>query len=129
MAKTILIVDTSPLMRRVVERSIRLAGLDSGQVLEASDGTEALAVARQHHPDLILTDLNLREMGGLELLRQLRSPEGEDSNGLHEVPVVIITSQAGEAHVLEALALGASGYIRKPFTSDQVKDYIAPLLD
>ena len=122
MPKTILIVDGSPVMRRVVERSLRLSGLESGHVLEAADGTEALNLASQNLPDLILTELNLAGLNGLELLRQLRQ-----SDATKAVPVVIITSEAGESHVLEALSLGAHGYIRKPFTSDQVKDYIAPL--
>ncbi|HUX65976.1 MAG TPA: response regulator [Terriglobales bacterium] len=122
MSKTILIVDGSPVMRRVVERSLRLAGLEAQQVYEAGDGKEALSLAQQHQPDLILTDLNLAGMDGMELLRQLREAEATRA-----VPVVIVTSQAGEAHVLEALELGAQGYIRKPFTADQVRDYIAPL--
>lgn len=122
MSKTILIADGSPVMRRVVERSLRLAGLEAQQVYEAGDGQEALNLAQQHIPDLILTDLNLAGMDGLQLLRKLRETEA-----IREVPVVIITSQAGEAHVLEALELGARGFIRKPFTADQVRDYIAPL--
>lgn len=122
MSKTILIVDGSPVMRRVVERSLRLAGLEAQQVYEAGDGNEAFSLAQQHQPDLILTDLNLAGIDGMQLLRQLREAEPT-----REVPVVIITSQAGEAHVLEALELGARGYIRKPFTADQVRDYIAPL--
>lgn len=116
-------------MRRVVERSLRLAGLDSGQVVEAADGVEALAVARQRQPDLILTDLNLPNMDGLDLLRQLRQGDGEGGEATRNIPVVIITSEAGETQVLEALALGACGYIRKPFTADQIKDYITPLLN
>ena len=119
---TILIVDGSPVMRRVVERSLRMAGLESGRVLEAADGQEALNLAGQNSPDLILTELNLAELDGLELLRQLRQTPATEA-----IPVVIITSEAGEKHVLDALALGASGYIRKPFTSEQVKDYIGPL--
>lgn len=122
MAKRILIVDGSPVMRRIIERSLRLAGLELGEVVEAADGTEALAATQQREFDLILTDLNLGAPDGLELLRQLRQAEATRT-----VPVVIITSQAGEAHVLEALTLGARGYIRKPFTADQVKEYIAPL--
>ncbi len=122
MSKTILIVDGSPVMRRVVERSLRLAGLEAQQVYEAGDGKEALSLAQQHQPALLLTDLNLTGMDGMELLRQLREAEATRA-----VPVVIVTSQAGEAHVLEALELGAQGYIRKPFTADQVRDYIAPL--
>ena len=128
MAKTILIADPFPMMRRVIERSLRLAGLDAGQVLEASDGEEALTLARQRKLDLVLTDVNLTGRTGMELLRQMRQSEGDENKVLREVPVVIISSQAAEAQVLEALSLGAHGYIRKPFTAEQVKEYIAPLL-
>lgn len=127
-AKTILIADASPMMRRVVERSLRLAGLDAGQVLEASEGAEALSLARQRRLDLVLTDVNLVGMSGLEMLRELRQTEGDDAQAVRDVPVVIISSQAAESQVLEALSLGAQGYIRKPFTSEQIKEYILPLL-
>ncbi|HXE31840.1 MAG TPA: response regulator [Terriglobales bacterium] len=122
MAKSILIVDASPVMRRIIERSLRMAGLELGRVWEAADGEAALRLALEHRPELVLTELNLAAMSGLDLLRQLRAAEAT-----RDVPVVIITSQAGEAHVRQALALGAGGYIRKPFTADQVKDYIVPL--
>ncbi|HEY7839536.1 MAG TPA: response regulator [Terriglobales bacterium] len=121
-AKAILIVDASPIMRRVIERALRLAGIEWGQIVEAADGAEALALAQQRRFDLVLTDINLPGMNGLELLRQLRQAAATST-----MPVVIITSQGGESHVLEALSLGAQGYIRKPFTADQVKEYIAPL--
>jgi len=122
MTKTVLIVDGSPVMRRVVERSLRLAGLELMRVLDAADAAEALALAQQHRLDLVLTDLNLSAMDGLDLMRNLRQ-----NDVTRDVPIVVITSQAGESYVMEALALGARGYIRKPFTADQVKEYIAPL--
>lgn len=121
-AKAVLIVDGSAVMRRVIERALRLAGLETAQIVDAADGAEALELARQRSLDLILTDLNLAAMSGIELLRQLRESEATRS-----IPVVIITSQAGESFVMEALSLGAQGYIRKPFTADQIKQYVAPL--
>jgi two-component system chemotaxis response regulator CheY len=122
MSRTVLIADGSQVMRRVVERSLRLAGLDAQQVYEASDGNEALALAQQHRPDIVLADISLAGMDGLQLLRQLRQAEET-----RDTPVVFISSQAVESQVAEALELGCNGYIRKPFTGDQVKDYIAPL--
>jgi CheY-like chemotaxis protein len=122
MSKTVLIVDGSTVMRRVIERSLHLAGLELQQVVEASNGTEALAAIEQHHPDIVLAEIKLEEVSGLDLLRRLR--EAEETRTL---PFIFISSQAGESQVAEALSLGAQGLIRKPFTADQVKDYIAPL--
>jgi two-component system chemotaxis response regulator CheY len=119
----VLIVDDSSVMRKIVGRSLRQAGLDVLQVLEASNGSEALTLARDNPLDLILSDINMPQMDGLEFVRQLRTIESA-----HETPVVMITTEAGEAHVVQALSLGASGYIRKPFTPEQIKERIIPLL-
>ncbi|MGH9488539.1 MAG: response regulator [Terriglobales bacterium] len=122
MNRTVLIVDPAPVMRRVVERSLRLAGLEMQQVFEASDGQEALNLVTQQHPGLVLSELALDGVDGLQLLRQIRSEEATRT-----LPLVFVSSQAGEAQVNEALELGAQGYIRKPFTADQIKEYILPL--
>jgi two-component system chemotaxis response regulator CheY len=119
----VLIVDDSSVMRKIVGRSLRQAGLEVQEVLEASNGSEALTVAREKPLDLILSDINMPLMDGLEFVRQLRSIEAAQ-----DVPVVMITTEAGEAHVVQALSSGASGYIRKPFTPDQIKERVIPLL-
>jgi two-component system chemotaxis response regulator CheY len=119
----VLIVDDSSVMRKIVGRSLRQAGLEMQEVLEASNGSEALTVVREKPLDLILSDINMPQMDGLEFVRQLRGIESA-----HDVPVVMITTEAGEAHVVQALSSGASGYIRKPFTPDQIKERVIPLL-
>lgn len=119
----VLIVDDSSVMRKIVGRALRQAGLEMEQVLEASNGSEALTVAREHPLDLILSDINMPMMDGLEFVRQLRTIEAAQ-----DIPVVMITTEAGEAHVVQALSSGASGYIRKPFTPDQIKERVIPLL-
>lgn len=118
-----LIVDDSSVMRKIVERALRQAGLALGEVLEASNGIEALGLLARKRVDLILSDINMPNMDGLEFLRQLR-----DQNLAPDVPVVMITTESSEEHVRNAIAAGAQGYIRKPFTSEQVKDRILPLL-
>jgi len=118
-----LIVDDSSVMRKIVERALRQAGLALGEVLEASNGVEALGLLARKRVDLILSDINMPNMDGLEFLRQLR-----DQNLAPDVPVVMITTESSEEHVRNAIAAGAQGYIRKPFTSEQVKDRILPLL-
>jgi len=120
---SVLIVDDSSVMRKIVGRSLRQAGLDVAQVLEASNGSEALSLARDNTLDLILSDINMPLMDGLEFVKQLRGIESAQ-----QIPVVMITTEAGEAHVVQALSLGASAYIRKPFTPEQIKERVIPLL-
>jgi len=119
----VLIVDDSSVMRKIVGRSLRQAGLEILDILEASNGTEALSIARENSLDLILSDINMPLMDGLEFVRQVRSIEAAQ-----QVPIIMITTEAGEAHVVQALSLGASGYIRKPFTPEQIKELVIPLL-
>jgi len=118
-----LIVDDSSVMRKIVERSLRQAGLDLESIVEASNGAEALAVLQTNVVDLILCDINMPVMDGLEFVRQVHTV-----GNAKDVPIVMITTEGSEAHVVQALSAGARGYIRKPFTPDQVKEHVLPLL-
>jgi two-component system chemotaxis response regulator CheY len=118
-----LIVDDSSVMRKIVERSLRQAGLSMAQVFEASDGAEALAIVQSNKLDIILCDINMPVMDGLEFVKQLAGVENAKG-----VPVVMITTEGSEGHVVQALSAGARGYLRKPFTSDQVKEHVLPVL-
>jgi len=122
-ALRVLIVDDSSVMRKIVSRSLRQAGLEIQEVFEASNGVEALARMQETRVDLILSDINMPAMDGLELVRQLQAVENAKG-----VPIVMITTEAGESHVVQALSSGARGYIRKPFSPDQIRDRIFPLL-
>jgi two-component system chemotaxis response regulator CheY len=119
-----LIVDDSSVMRKIVERSLRQAGLDLVTVHEAGSGTEGLDLLKSTEVDLILSDINMPSMDGLEFLRQLRG-----LNLAPGVPVVMITTESSEEHVKQAILSGAQGYIRKPFTAEQVKERVLPLLN
>jgi two-component system chemotaxis response regulator CheY len=118
-----LIVDDSSVMRKIVERSLRQAGLDLSSVMEAGNGAEALGILDANPVDLILSDINMPVMDGLEFVRQLQTVEK-----LRGIPVVMITTEGSESNVVQALSLGAKGYIRKPFTPDQVKEHVLPVL-
>ena len=122
-ALRILIVDDSPVMRKIIDCSLRLAGLELKEVFEASNGVEALERMQQTRVDLILSDVNMPDMDGLELVRQLQGVENAEG-----VPIVMVTTDAGEAHVAPALSSGPRGCIRKPFSPDQIKELIIPLL-
>jgi two-component system chemotaxis response regulator CheY len=119
-----LIVDDSSVMRKIVERSLRQAGLDPLVVLEAGSGVEGLELLRTQKVDLILSDINMPSMDGLEFLRQLRA-----QNLAPGVPVVMITTESSMEFVQQAIQAGAQGYIRKPFTAEQVKERVLPLLN
>lgn len=118
-----LIIDDSSVMRKIVERSLRQAGIELSEVMEAGSGVEALAALQSKKPDLILSDINMPAMNGLEFVKKL-----QDFDNMKDVPVVMITTEASESHVVEALSYGAKGYIRKPFTPDQVKEHVLPLV-
>jgi two-component system chemotaxis response regulator CheY len=119
----VLIVDDSSVMRKIVERSLRQAGLEPMTVVEAGSGVDGLEVLRSQTVQLILSDINMPSMDGLEFLRQIRS-----QNLAAGVPVVMITTESSEEHVKQAILSGAQGYIRKPFTAEQVKERVLPLL-
>lgn len=110
-------------MRKIVERSLRQAGVELEKVTEAGNGAEALASLQDNPVDLILCDINMPVMDGLEFVRE--AAKLECAKG---VPIVMITTEGSESHVVQALSAGARGYIRKPFTPDQVKEHVLPVL-
>ncbi|MGD0294375.1 MAG: response regulator [Terracidiphilus sp.] len=118
-----LIVDDSSVMRKIVERSLRQAGLDELVVYEASSGSEGLALLKVQQVDLILTDINMPAMDGLEFIRLVRA-----QNLAPGIPVVMITTESSMEYVQQAIVAGAQSYIRKPFTAEQVKERVLPLL-
>jgi two-component system chemotaxis response regulator CheY len=118
-----LIVDDSSVMRKIVARALQQGGVSIGEILEAGNGAEALDILRQQRVDLVLSDINMPVMDGLEFVRQLQSVE--NARG---IPVVMITTEGSESHVMQAISCGARGYIRKPFTPDQMKQSVLPLL-
>jgi len=119
----VLIIDDSSVMRKIVERSLRQAGLDLEKVVEAANGAEALAALQDNVVDLILCDINMPVMDGLEFVRQVATVKSAKG-----VPIVMITTEGSESRVVAALSAGARGYIRKPFTPDQVKEHVLSLL-
>ena len=119
----VLIVDDSSVMRKIVERALRQSELELETVFEAGNGAEGLELLGSKQVELILTDINMPAMDGLEFLRQLRA-----RNIAAGVPVVMITTESSEEHVKAAIQSGARAYIRKPFNAEQVKERVVPLL-
>lgn len=123
MALDVLIVDDSAAIRKILQRVLVQADVSLGTVHEASDGLEALEKVKLGKVGLILSDINMPNMDGLELLGKLRQQEA-----LTSVPIIMITTEGSQHKVMQALQLGANGYVRKPFTAEQIKEKLAGLI-
>ncbi len=118
----VLVVDDSMLIRQVVKKVLKQTGLDVDQFLEAGDGQQALDIIQKEELALVLCDINMPTMDGLEMLMQLR--QMDDKNDL---PVIMITTEGSKETIQEAMDLGANGYILKPFTPEAVAEQLIPL--
>ena len=124
MDSDVLVVDDSAAIRKILTRVLRQTGMAIQTIHEAGDGQDALAVMAQQRIDLVLSDINMPKMDGLQLLASIKA-----SPQWNRIPVVMITTEGGETKVAEAVRLGAAGYVRKPFTADQIKEKLVGILE
>ncbi len=120
MGKTILSVDDAATMRKMVSFTLRGAG---HEVLEAPDGASALAVLRSRLVDLVITDIHMPNMNGIELTRQLRALPA-----FGRLPILLLTTESDPGKKAEGRAAGATGWIVKPFSQEQLLAIVAKLL-
>ncbi len=119
----VLVVDDSAAIRKILQRVLLQTELPLGTILEAGDGFEAIERLKANNIGLVLADINMPNMDGLELLRKMReNPQWKS------IPVVMITTEGSQQKVLEAADLGAAGYVRKPFTAEQIKEKLLGLV-
>ena len=119
----VLIVDDSVAMRKILMRTLEHTGLAVSEIVTAGNGQEAVYEVQKGGVDLVLTDIDMPVMDGLEFLKQLGTIEAAKG-----VPVIVITTEGSQSRVVEALKDGAKGYIRKPFTASQVREKLQTLL-
>lgn len=119
-AQTILAVDDSASMRQMVRYTLEGAGY---KVLQASDGIEALELAKNGTADLVLTDVNMPRMDGIELVRELRA-----LSSYKFVPMLVLTTESGQETKMRGKQAGATGWIVKPFNPGQLLATIARVL-
>jgi len=117
----VLFVEDSPTMRRIIHNSLNRIGFDD--VVEAEHGLDALEKIREYEFDLILTDWNMPEMDGEQLVEHLRK-----NPRYKETPIIMITTRGMHDDVITAVRLGVNGYIVKPFTPDVLKKKISDIL-
>lgn len=116
MSFNVLIVDDSRSMRAVIKKTILMSGFKVDQCLEAGNGREALDVLAKAWVDVIILDINMPEMNGLEFLEELK----KDSL-LKAIPVIVISTESSEKRIQNAFDLGAKGFIKKPFLPEEIK--------
>jgi two-component system, chemotaxis family, chemotaxis protein CheY len=119
----VLIVDDSAAIRKILQRVLRQTEIPIGTIYEAGDGLEALAKLQAQPIGLILSDINMPNMDGLELLSKVRAEQA-----WQRLPMLMVSTEGTQAKVLEAVERGASGYVRKPFTAEQIKEKLVGLI-
>jgi two-component system chemotaxis response regulator CheY len=120
MTKRILTVDDSASMRQMVSFTLKEAGYD---VVEASDGEDALSKLEGNHMDMVITDLNMPKLDGMELVRRVRAMPRH-----RFVPIVMLTTEAGSDKKAECKSAGATGWIVKPFKPAQLLSVVEKVM-
>ena len=113
----VLIVDDSPAMRMFIRRVLDLSGMEVGRCLEAANGEEALCLLEDNWVDVVLTDINMPQMDGEELLRRMSG-----NRVLRLTPVVVVSTDRTEGRIETMMTLGARGYVTKPFAPETLRE-------
>ena len=120
----ILVVDDFSTMRRIVTNVLRQLGFDS--IVEAEDGAKALHVLESQKIDFVITDWNMPQMSGLDLLKAIRASEDER---MAKIPVLMVTAEALQENILAAAKAGVNNYIIKPFDANTLAEKINKIFD
>ena len=116
----VLVVDDAPTMRRIVRGLLRELGLKN--VREADDGTTALQALKTKKADLVVSDWNMPQMTGIDLLRAIR-----EDGALKDIPVLMVTAESKKENIMEAVQAGVNNYIVKPFNAKTLEDKLAKI--
>ncbi len=113
MSKRVLVADDSSTMRKIILRSLQAVGVPEAK--EANDGAEAISMFKPGEYDLVLTDWNMPNKNGLEVIQEIRK---QDAN----VKIIMVTTEAEKSRVLEAIQAGVTDYLVKPFTAETLRE-------
>jgi two-component system, chemotaxis family, chemotaxis protein CheY len=120
MSLNVLVADDSGTMRKIIIRSLQSLGIQTAT--EAKDGEEAVALFKKGGIDLVLTDWNMPGKTGLDVIRDIRADN-------KDVPIIMITTEAEKSRVLEAIQVGVSDYIIKPFEADVLREKLKKFVE
>ncbi len=119
MGMNVLIVDDSSLTRKAIRRIVDMIALDVERIFEAENGVGALKILDEAHIQLVLADLNMPEMGGIEMIYRMRGNEAT-----RDIPVVIVSTESSTTVIEGLLADGAKDYLHKPFTPEEFREVL-----
>ena len=123
MAYNILLVDDSSVVRKVIRRTFALTNIEVGEMFDAGNGKEGLALLKEKWIDLVFLDINMPIMNGVEMVEVMRGDEA-----LKNTPVVIVSTEGASERVARLKELGVKRYLRKPVSPEQLVETIEALL-
>ena len=124
MAFNILIVDDSKTIRSILSKTLRLTGMEINQIFEAGNGKEALECLQGNWIDLVLTDLNMPVMTGIELVGAMAA-----DGLLKDIPVIVVSTDGSTTRIEELKEKGVREYVRKPFTPEAIGSLIDKIME
>ena len=124
MAKSLMIVDDSATMRKIIMRTIRMSGLEFDRTEEAGNGSEAIGKLGSGPVDIMLCDVNMPEMNGMELVKKVR-----EMDSCVDMKIIMVSTESSEELIKNVIADGANGYITKPFTPEKFQEKLSPFMN
>ena len=125
MAKSLMIVDDSATMRKIVLRTVKMSGLEFEPIEEAGNGAEAIEKLQESPVDIVLCDVNMPEMGGLEMVKKVR----QDLPGCNDTKIIMVSTESSQELIDGVMSDGADGYVTKPFTPEKFQEKLAPFMN
>lgn len=123
MGYNFLIVDDSMIIRKMIAKTLKISGLDIGEIFFAENGRQALDQIGENRVDMVFADINMPEMNGIEMIEEMRN---EDL--LCSIPVIIIATEHSRERIETLKAMGVKAYLRKPFIPEEFYRVIKELL-
>ena len=125
MAKSLMIVDDSATMRKIIMRTVKMSGLEFSRTEEAGNGAEAIDKLKAGAVDIVLCDINMPEMDGREMVKKVRA----DMPDCADTKIIMVSTESSEDMINGAIADGANGFITKPFTPEKFQKELAPFMN
>ena len=119
MSYSVLIIDDSEVIRSVLNKTIQFTTIEFEKILEASSGKEALELLQNNWVDIIFSDINMPEMNGIEMIRELR-----ENDEFKDIPIIVISTEGDEKTLDQLVQLGVSGFLKKPFRPEDISSLI-----
>lgn len=123
MSLNVLVVDDSTTVRAVIAKTLQISGVPVGELHQAANGKEALAILKDHWVDIIFSDINMPVMGGVEMIQQL-----QQDDMLKTIPVIVVSTEGSATRIEQLKAQGVRAYIRKPFTPELVRAVVMDII-